>query len=94
MYPTIIMLQLVLPWAKSKVKHEQTIVWDADCCHEFLERLEDLGSDERLTELLEKESIDVDETQGFISDSFLEAADIFKKKGIGASKIWTLSQMV
>ena len=77
---TTIVLQLALPWAKSKVKqNHENIVWDADC-HEFVERLEDLGTDERLTELLEKENIDVDETQGFISDSFLKAAEVFTKK--------------
>ena len=69
----------LLPLAKLKAKHEKN-VWDTDRGHEFVERLVDLGSDEKLTELLQKENSDVDDTQGFISDSFLKAAEISKRK--------------
>ena len=43
---------------KIKSKTYEKIVWYADRCHEFVERLEDLIIDERLTELLGKENID------------------------------------
>ena len=56
-----IMLQLAVSLATLKVKHE-TIIWDAARCHELVERLENLGIDERLTELLAKKTINVDET--------------------------------
>ena len=58
----------------------EKIVWDADRSNEFAERLEQLGVEDKLTELLQIEAINVDETQWFISDSLLKGADIFTKK--------------
>ena len=59
---------------------KEKIVWGADRSNEFAESLEQLGVEDKSTELLQKEEINVDETQGFISDSLLKAAAIFTKK--------------
>ena len=57
------------------------IVWDADRSNEFVERLENLGVADKLADLLQKEKKnDIDKIQGFISDSFHEAAEISKKE--------------
>ena len=58
----------------------EKIVWGADRSNEFAESLEQLEVEDNLTELFQKEEINVDETQGFIGDSLLKASAIFIKK--------------
>ena len=60
----------------TEYKTFEKIVWDADRSNEFAESLEQLGMEDKLTELLQKEKTDVDETQRFI----IKTAAIFTKK--------------
>ena len=64
----------------TQYKTFEKIVWDADRNNEFAGSLKQLGAEDKLTELLQKEEIDVDKTQGFISDSLLKAAKILTNK--------------
>ena len=54
MYVIIMLHTVGSAICKIESKTNEQIVWDADRCHEFVERLENLGTDERLTELLEE----------------------------------------
>ena len=70
------------------------IVWDADRNNEFTERLEQLGVEDKLTELLQIEAIDVDETQGFISDSCSSLKQHFYKENNSAPESKAFPQVV
>ena len=64
----------------SQYKTFEKIVWNADGSNEFAGSLKRLGAEDKLTELLQKEEIDVDKTQGFISGSLLKAVKILTNK--------------